>query len=285
MEQKKSIKMSLSTFLLLLAILIIIVMGFFIYKFYNDKTIAEKEVANSNNQISNLQDNVNKLQETIDNVSNTINNSQNNNIESNVNKVQETTNNSSNSINKNESNSSNKYTEITNDLQGLDVLYVTNAIKNNNSYTLKGVIYTQYTLSDNELKQIIDKGHMKINNTNYEIKKIENSNEYALYDANDEYPVFKIKESSSRCYYLEAQAQISDVWKLTNEYKEITIPCDEKCRVLFDYEEKYNNVEDVFKNFKETKPIETTNPDSEKTFTFKFENGKCVEVINVLTSI
>ena len=53
----------------------------------------------------------------------------------------------------------------------------------------------------------------------------------------------------------------------------------------FDYEEKYNTVEDVFKNFEETKPIETTNPSAEKTFTFKFENGKCVEVMNAFTAV
>ena len=38
MEEKKTLKISLSTFLLILAIIIIIVMGVFIYKLSNDKT-------------------------------------------------------------------------------------------------------------------------------------------------------------------------------------------------------------------------------------------------------
>lgn len=39
MEEKKSTKISLSTFFLILAIIAIVVMGIFIYKLNNDKTI------------------------------------------------------------------------------------------------------------------------------------------------------------------------------------------------------------------------------------------------------
>lgn len=263
MEEKKSLKISLSTLLFFLAIIVIVVMGYFIYKFYNEKTTATEEITNLNNQISSLESTVNRLQETINNVSNTINNSQSNNTET----------------------SDNKYTKITDNLEGIDVLYVTNVVNNNNTCTLIGLLYTQYTLSHAELQQIINKGSMKINNENYIIKNSETSNEYDLYESNAEFPLYKIKQTNSNNYYLEAQAQISDVWKLTNEYKEITVSSDTKCSMVFDYEEKYNTVEDVFKNFNETEPLETINPDADKTFTFKFENGKCVEVINVLTSV
>lgn len=263
MEEKKSLKISLSTLLLLFAIIVIVVMGYFIYKFYNEKITATEEITNLNNQISSLESTVNRLQETINNVSTTINNSQNNNTET----------------------SDNKYTEINDNLEGIDVLYVTNVVNNNNTYTLRGVLYTQYTLSNAELQQIINKGSMKINNENYIIKNSETSNEYDLYESNAENPLYKIKQTNSNNYYLEAQAQISDVWKLTNKYKEITVSNDTKCSMVFDYEEKYNTVEDVFKNFEETKPIETTNPDADKTFTFEFENGKCVKVVSVLTSV
>lgn len=63
MEEKKASKISLSTFFLILAILVIIVMAYFIYKFYNEKTIETEKVSDLNSQVKNLQ-------ETIDSISN-----------------------------------------------------------------------------------------------------------------------------------------------------------------------------------------------------------------------
>lgn len=87
MEEKKVTKISLSTFLLILAIIVIIVMGIFIYKLNNDKTVEvqkstelQDKVNNLNNTISDLQGKINTISETISsNFSNenqnTINNS------------------------------------------------------------------------------------------------------------------------------------------------------------------------------------------------------------------
>lgn len=263
MEEKNVAKISLSTLFLIIAIIVIIIMGVFIYKLNNDKVSANKEIANLNNQIKSLESTVSNLQGTIDNISNTINTSKNN---------ADTT-------------SSNKYDTITEELKGIDVLYITDATKVGSSYTLKGVIYTQYTLTDSELQKILNDGSFSINNETYTIKKSNSANEYDLFRKNDDYPLYKLKKSNSTDYYLEAQAQISNVWKMTNEYKEITVPSNTKCSVNFDYEEEYKTVEDVFKNFKSSNPIDTTNPDDSKTFTFKFENGKCIEVISTLTSV
>ena len=58
MEEKKTIKISLSTFFLILAIIAICVMGVFIYKINNDKIIAD-------NEILELKDSINKLEEAI----------------------------------------------------------------------------------------------------------------------------------------------------------------------------------------------------------------------------
>lgn len=49
MEEKKSLKISLSTLLLLLAIIVILVMGCFIYKLYKDKQLADNKSNNLNN--------------------------------------------------------------------------------------------------------------------------------------------------------------------------------------------------------------------------------------------
>lgn len=55
MEEKKSIKISLTTFFLLISIIIILIMAFFIYKLYSDKKISEKSIDELNNKISNLE--------------------------------------------------------------------------------------------------------------------------------------------------------------------------------------------------------------------------------------
>lgn len=54
MEEKKSIKISLSTFFLLILIIILIV-GFFIYKIYNEKQLSDKTINELNSKISNLE--------------------------------------------------------------------------------------------------------------------------------------------------------------------------------------------------------------------------------------
>ena len=85
MEEKKATTISLSTFLLILAIIIIVIMGVFIFKLSNEKTAETEKVANLNNEISSLQGTVNQLQGKIDNISNTINsNTSTTNTSSNV---------------------------------------------------------------------------------------------------------------------------------------------------------------------------------------------------------
>lgn len=246
MEKKKK----LLSFIILVMIIIIAIMGYLIYSLYRDKTTTKEEIDSLKSQINNLED--------------------------------ETTNENNNFVD-NVENGDNKYIEITNELEGIDVLYVTNVIKNNDdTYTLQGVIYTQYTLTDSELQEAINKGSIKINNKDYKIRN--NSKEYDLYDSEQNEIYYKIKKSDKDRYYLEAQAQISDVWKLTNIYKEINISKNTKCSMLFDYDEKYNTVKDVFEGYQKEEAIDTTNPNSKRTFKFKFENGKCTEVINTFTS-
>ncbi len=87
MEEKNATKISLSTFFLIIAIIVIIVMGIFIYKLNNDKaaeiqksTELQSQVNSLNKTISDLQEKINNglkttndLQEKIDNISNIIN--------------------------------------------------------------------------------------------------------------------------------------------------------------------------------------------------------------------
>ena len=88
MEEKKTIKISLSKFFLIFAIVVIIVMGGFIYKLYNDKQEQSKKIDSLTFQISNLAADRQNLQDKINIISNTINNniSSNSNTSSNSNK-------------------------------------------------------------------------------------------------------------------------------------------------------------------------------------------------------
>lgn len=84
MEEKQGIKISLSTFFLILSILVIIVMTYYIYKLNNDKKLANDKVIELNNQVNGLESTVNNLQGTISDISNTITNA-NSSIETNSN--------------------------------------------------------------------------------------------------------------------------------------------------------------------------------------------------------
>lgn len=78
LEEKKLIKISLIKFLLILAIIVIIVMGYYIYKLNIDKENAEVKMEEQNNKIGELENNISNLQSVIDNISNTIQTSDSN---------------------------------------------------------------------------------------------------------------------------------------------------------------------------------------------------------------
>ena len=75
MEEKKQVKISMSGFFLILAIIVIAVMGYFIYKISTEKAEKENQIANLNNEVSSLQSASRELQGKIDNIANTINSS------------------------------------------------------------------------------------------------------------------------------------------------------------------------------------------------------------------
>ena len=73
MEEKNVTKIRLSTFFLIFSILVIIVMGIFIFKLYNEKNEEMKKSAELQMQVNSLNSNVVNLQEKINNISETIN--------------------------------------------------------------------------------------------------------------------------------------------------------------------------------------------------------------------
>ena len=101
MEEKKETKISLSTFLLIIALIAIIVMGLFIYKLINDKNTEINKSAELQSQVDNLNGTVSNLQGKIDKVSETLKQDSENN-----------TTNKNESIQKNESNTTNNDASI-----------------------------------------------------------------------------------------------------------------------------------------------------------------------------
>ena len=71
MQEKKAIKLSLSSVFLIITIIVIIIMGIAIYKLNNDKTIEEQKT-------NKLQSETNELREAVNNLSKTVNNNSNN---------------------------------------------------------------------------------------------------------------------------------------------------------------------------------------------------------------
>lgn len=64
--EKKTVRISLSTLFLIIAIIIIIIMGYFIYKISKEKAAEIEEVATLNNEIVKMEATANRLQENID---------------------------------------------------------------------------------------------------------------------------------------------------------------------------------------------------------------------------
>lgn len=68
MENDKKGKVSLTTFFLVLAIIVICIMAYYIYKMNSDKQVAIEEVDDLNNQITKLETTVNELEDTMNTI-------------------------------------------------------------------------------------------------------------------------------------------------------------------------------------------------------------------------
>lgn len=87
MEEKNVTKISLSTFLLIIAIIAIIVMGIFIYKLNNDKTTAIQKSYELQSQVNNLNGTIGDLQVKSNNISEIANDEKANTSEKNEEKT------------------------------------------------------------------------------------------------------------------------------------------------------------------------------------------------------
>ena len=65
MGEKKTNQIGISTIFLIFAIIVIVIMGYFVYKFYTEKTFSNKEIERLNNQLNQLEGQINTIKENI----------------------------------------------------------------------------------------------------------------------------------------------------------------------------------------------------------------------------
>ena len=101
MKEEKAATISLSTFFLILAIIIIVIMGLFIYKLNNDKTAEIQKSTELQAQINNLDGTLSDLQGKINTISGTINSNTSNQNNNTVNNNKNTNGSNQNNVSKN----------------------------------------------------------------------------------------------------------------------------------------------------------------------------------------
>lgn len=173
---------------------------------------------------------------------------------------------------------------IDKELSNIECFYVTNAIKNmNDTYTLTGIIYTYYTLTKEELDEIVDKGTMVINDELYEVDKLENPSYWDGYEIEPEYGLYRNSENKKQVVYtigkktrksevfsILGQATYQTVWKSTGVRNQITVKSNVTCENTYTGEE--TTVEEYFSDFKKLEPI------GDFGLTFEFEDGICTKI-------
>ena len=160
MEEKEPIKIKLSTVIIVFIFIILIaIVGYLAYK---NNELRNKQIKSAND--------TNISQGNIENTnSNTENKNSNETIYNKEASNEE-------NIDKRAYNSNNKvidqYKEITKELDEDEVLYITEVENNNGKYIIRGVIGNEY-FSENEMKEIINKGKVKVDDEVLKIEKIE----------------------------------------------------------------------------------------------------------------
>lgn len=187
----------------------------------------------------------------------------------------------------------NSYMEITENITGLEGMYVTYIEKTENSYTLKGIMYSEYTFDEDKYDDFVAAGEITLDGKKYTLRKGGEMQGvlYELYQDTADYPLYGITNVEPNMYKLTRYAQISEVLKLTDTFGQVTI--DPSTEVINDYtNESLGTATEYFKDFKtenislsKNELFETTNLNTLRTYTFEFENGKVTKIYNHITSI
>ena len=185
--------------------------------------------------------------------------------------------------NSNFSNITTKENFVTETTRDDEIIYVTNVKDNgNNSYILSGIKYKKYMITASEARYELEDGEMNIIGELYSVVETEETDVYDLYADGSDFPIYRLALAEDRNYYLTANTELSDCWELTEETVKIVIDRD------VDVENAYEEIkpaEEVFGSMENSVPEDSTHPNGARTFRFEFEDGKCIYVTDVLTSI
>ena len=184
-----------------------------------------------------------------------------------------------------------EYVEITDELDEDDLFYITMVDKNDaNTYTLRGVLYTKFVLSRSELEDAIKNGGYKyldqsgVSNEyiNYVVKKdyqesdSSSTYDYAFLREDNNELCFYARKKDDDTYYIQNFTQFVDEWKLTDEYRKITVPEN----LVVETDGDSPEVKDYFNDFEEIEVVKDFNPQS-RGYNLEFENEECSKIIEV----
>ncbi len=176
-----------------------------------------------------------------------------------------------------------KYENITN--MDNKELHVKNVIENGDSFELQGIIYELYTLTEEELQEIVSKGKMTLEESEgiveYNVRRLstedgfdgfETKPEYGLFTINEatgeEYALYTIGKNKNNEYEVVRQAQVNAVYRNTNKYGSVIVNKDTIC------EEGYTG-----EQFKASEVLKDFKYDSYYWgLGFEFTNGICTKV-------
>lgn len=263
MEEKKEIKTNLSTILLFLAIIAIIIMGYFIYKLNNDKNLEINKVSDLQLQVNQLNSTLSSLQTLIEDNKTTKSVEDNKLNQDNTSKYQELTEDIASNLKRTTGDISQK--------DG-DQYFVAQEIVNNNdgTYTIRGRIYEYIYLSNTALSEeqyqelLVSK------------KIVLFDNEYTLGEFYDYYPGYGLKDAngvgfavSSNSNHILFQHNDEGFYKGTDKYYEVKV--DDNVEIeLVDFEPKSS-----IKEYK-TEDLEYIN--NGEIYDFIFSNEKVSKI-------
>jgi len=246
-----------------------------------DENKQNENSTNSNNEVnvtSNAQNN-----STLGNNSNTTSNTQNNT----------TSNNNTSSKNTNYEEITAKYdnkeydwikngknTKIafSEDKDGYSGLSITGIDKNSNgTYTIKGVMYKPYKVTDDELKKFKETGIITIYGEKYEERKDEYGNK-GLYKAGkkEEFASFRINEETKE---IQSQDQWGTCYRITDKHMQITLRKDTLVLGANEYDMqdgKGKTVEELYKTMKDFD--DESGNGMHRCYNFVFKDGKCAMI-------
>lgn len=275
-EKVEAIRFSLSSFLLVIAIIIICIMGVLLYISNRDKRYELERIESLSSDIGELKNSIASInQSQIEEIST---DEQNDIISQTSNKI----------VNLDDieipKNSTNIYKKL--ETEDISFLYVIEAIENtNNTYTLNGVAYSVYTLTNEQIDEISEAGKIKLYGKYYDVVFDESEQKYILTSHSNEKDETKIyiEKDDELGYYLSKDGQFTDVWKITNNFYTVEVSANIVCEE--DFTKDKTTAQQEFQFYKTKEPTDPLSPEYGRCYKFIQKNGKVTSIEKVILGV